>query len=280
MNLRDAIIKRKKNTGDLEPKVVYTTGITVAVDYPNDPSVANRAGFIWVKENGQDSGIFQCFNPSVKAISNLPVIVSHSPKRPLRRIVIGVNWDKLSVVTVDDSYSLVNHHYTHEWPEMYPGSDAVNVFIRAIVPFRVYPGKLGVTINVAHAKYVYNGNVVQYYGTDEWDMSDSLPTVAGNYRVSLVYLNPSTNLVKVIDGDETAYEIPTYPTLPDGMVPLVYIRLRYGMTYIAEADIIEDARPLFSFNQPISVTQQYITQQLALLEAEFDFALTKHIVEG
>lgn len=280
MTLRDIIVHKKKSKSEQEPKIVYTSGVQVAVDFIGDASVLGRAGYVWVKENGQDSGVFQCYSPSVRHTAGIPVIIAHQPTKPLRRRVIDVDWDKLSDESKGEPYSLSLHARTHEWPTMKPGSDAVYVFPRALVPFKVSPVYPDLAFSVASGYYIYNGEVDNFPGLGSWYLTDSLPLVGGNYMIVLVYFNPSTNAIEVAEGIESSDILPTYPDVPTNMLPLAYIRLANGQTTLSEADFVDDGRPLFTFGSSVVDITTNMNNANALLEAEFDFALTRHIVSG
>lgn len=276
--MRDVIIEKKRNLSGTEPKVVYVGGIITAIDYDGDGTVKSRPGYVWVKENGQDGGIFQCYNPTVKTNAGLPVIIAHFPTKPMRRMILSVDWDKLPIADRGEPFGILNHARSHEWPTMNPAEDAVNVYPRAIVPLKVFSAQPGVGFGVANGYYVNNGVVTQFTGLSFWDLTDSIP--ATYKRVSLVYLNMLTNEVEVIDGIEEDDPFPAYPTLPISSFPLAYLLLENGMTRLTEANIIDDARPFISVSQSIGDMRQFITDSLARVEAELDYALSRHIVEG
>ena len=280
MTLRDIVLQKQKSKATSEPKIIYTSGIQVAIDYIGDASVFGRPGYVWIKESGQNSGVFQCYSPTVRHTANIPVIVAHQPTKPLKRRVIDVDWDKLSIVDQGEPFALPIHHTTHEWPTMKPGSDVVQVYPRAIVPFRVFPIYTKLSFAVGNSYYIYNGTMVQFTGLIEWDLTDSLPITVGNYRIVLVYLDASTNAIEVLEGTESADPLPEYPAPIAETLPLTYIRLAYGQTTLTEADIIDDVRPLFTFGSNVIDIVSIVNKYTATIEAEFDFVMTRHIVSG
>jgi hypothetical protein len=265
----------KREDQSFESKRNYARGVTVGIDYSNDCSVDGKANYIWVREESQDGAIYQCFNPSVQTLVGLPVLISKEPAAPFRRMVIGVNWSAF-VMMPDDAngmtYNLVRHRNTHEWPDMAPGIDAVSVFPRAIAPLRVYTLLSDVSVGVAPARYSVNGAFVTYDGTNYLSLVSYVPGTVDYFRTVLVGLSVSTNTAVVVDGELTLEPAPIKQAVPAGIFPLAYIRLYYGMTYVSEADIVEDPRVIFSISD--------VTNQLAAAMAEIDVVLSKHIVEG
>lgn len=280
--LRDIVKKRKVTEKQrFEPKRNPVKGIMVGIDDPDTPEVTNRPGFAWVKENGQAGGLFQCFNPSVKMIVGLPVIVGRGSMKSSLRYVESVDWDALSIAITSQStegaLGIPRHHRDHEWPTMYPGVDAVSVYNRAIVPCKLFIGAVALTISVSAGVYYSNGQTVAFAGLSNDDISGYVPTTAGNYVILLVYINPNTNLVEYLLGIEINNPNPVEPTVPANMFAIGYMRLQQGMTAIVEHDIVDDMRPLFSIDTAqLSAVNDYC----ARIEAEFDYELSRHIVGG
>lgn len=277
MSLRDLILKKKYNDKRVEPKITYTKGIMVDVEHIGDPSVEGRPGFVWVKEFGNDDAYFQCFNPNTKIMNNLPVLIAHDITKPLRRLIVGVDWDSIPLYTsyAGQAYGIPTHHTSHEWQIMHPGEDALNVYPRAFIPLKTFPGNIGISISVQMARYMRNAETILFGGEFNLDISEYLPTVAGHYIALLVYLDVNTNSIKFLAGPDGTDIIPDLPDIPSGCIPSAFVRLTQGLAYISEAEIMDDARPFFKIDGAFD--ERYAP---AILEAEIDMQLSRHVVEG
>jgi hypothetical protein len=248
--INDIINKRKQDAKKREPKRDISYGTTIAVDYENSPQVANRKGFVWIMEKGNNHA-FQCYNASVPLAVGMPVRIMRDANVPSRRVVQGVDYDALGV-TIDssdpgNSLGVPNHHRNHEFLPMFPGLDVVNVYPRAIVPLKIYPGSTALTICVMPGDYEVDQTHKYYPGLVDDDISGQVPTTAGNYVSCLVFLDSATNLVGYLNGTEGVGMYPTEPDVPDGDIPLGYIRLHNGMTgVLTETEITNDPRPFIS----------------------------------
>lgn len=280
--IRDVILAKKRTSSTLEPKVIYQSGTTMAIDYEGSSRVKGRPGYVWVKENNQSGAVFQCFSPVVKDTAGLAVIIAHKLTKPLRRMVIDVDWDKIPIEDRGQSFGVPKHGATHEWPDMRPGDDAIHVYLRALMPLRVFPTTPGVGVGVMAGAYIYNGVYVEYPGTSFYDLASGVPVVAPYSRFVLVYLDPETNAVSHVNGVEDIIisTMPTRPDSPAGMIPLAYIVLTSGMIRTSEATIYLDARPLITTSESITELRRYIINNIAMLEHEIDYELSRHIVEG
>ena len=248
--VNDIINKRKQDAKKREPKRDISYGTTIAVDYENSPQVANRKGFVWIMEKGNNHA-FQCYNASVPLAVGMPVRIMRDANIPSRRVVQGVDYDALgATINSPDpgkSLSVPNHHRNHEFLPMFPGLDVVNVYSRAIVPLKIYPGSTALTICVMPGDYEVDQTHKYYPGLVDDDISGQVPTTAGNYVSCLVFLDSATNLVGYLNGTEGVGMYPTEPDVPDGDIPLGYVRLHNGMTgVLTETEVTNDPRPFIS----------------------------------
>jgi hypothetical protein len=248
--IKDIINARIKAAKNQAPKLNITYAKTVGIDSDSSPAVANRPGFVWVQEKGNNHA-FQVYNPSVKLAVNMPVKIVRDTNVPSRRIVQGVDWDSLAVQLTSSNpgqaLGVANHHRDHEWPNMFPGLDPVHTYPRALVPLKIYPGTTALTISVAPGYYMVDNTTIYFVGLIDHDISSFVPATPGNHVSVLVFIDSATNLVGYLSGSESALLFPVEPAIPDGDIGLGYIRLVHGMSgLLTETDITNDPRPFIS----------------------------------
>jgi hypothetical protein len=273
--IRNLILKRlKKDTGK-QDAVEITKCVTLGIDNTNDCSVAGRPGFIWVKENFLGGAIFQAFNSCVKTSVGLKVRVSRGTDASSRRLVIGMDWEEtVGTSYVGIPYDIVDHAETHEWQDTLPGIDAVTIYPRALAPFRVYPGS-GLTVGIARGYYLYNSVSCYYIGEASYDVSGDIPSSGNNVGI-LLYFDFASGTVKEIVGAEVATPSePVYPSVPNDVFQLCYLKLSSTTTQISETEIVADLRPMFTFGG-----NSASNDAVAILAAELDLEITKHIICG
>jgi hypothetical protein len=190
-------------------------------------------------------------------------------------MVIGVDWD--TVVSMGNftpgNPFLVAHHETHEWPDGAPGNDVVQIYLRSLVPLRTY-WTVGFTVGIAPTVYVYSGNYQKYVG-GTLDLTSYIPSVPGNAIIVLIYLNAVTNTISTLAS--AVYPIGGTPVYPDPLIntiPSAWIYLDTNMLALSET-YIYDARVLFEIVDSASAVDKF-----AVLEAEFDMLMSRHVVEG
>lgn len=248
--IKDVINARIKAAKNQAPILNVIYAKTIGIDSDSSPAVANRPGFVWVQEKGNNHA-FQVYNPSVKLAVDMPVKIVRDTNAPSRRIVQGIDWDSLAVQLTSSSpgqaLGVPNHHRDHEWPTMFPGLDAMHTYPRAIVPLKMYPGNVALTISVAPGYYMVDKTSTYYAGLVNDDISSYIPSTVGNHVSVLVFIDSATNLVGYLSGSESALLFPVEPDIPDGNIGLGYIRLVHGMSgLLTETEITNDPRPFIS----------------------------------
>lgn len=276
--IRDIVLARQERDYRFERDRKLVKAVTVGVQSTISIAVTTRPGYIWVKEYGQDGAVMQVFNTSVQDRIGLPVLIGYEPKPPFRRMVIGMDWEIFAIITnFSGNPYLPNHHLTHEWPDLVPGPDAVSVYARAIVPLRTYAYS-GLTVGVAPAVYINNGIMERYDGATI-DLTTYVPNQLGYHRQVLIYLEPISNTAMVQVGAETPSVVPAdYENIPTVAIPSAWVELTEGVTAVYEYNIT-DARAFLS-NVDVSVVTDGVRRDMAILEAETDLALSRHVVEG
>lgn len=240
--------------------------------------VSNRPNWAWVRYNEKQDKASQVLNLRFPGIAQgVPIIVGKQYPHDRYFQILGINTE------------LYYHHSSAaDWlPYLSPahgsthtavtGSDPAWMNLRNLLPGRLretIPASLSVFTE--YLTYEYNG-AIQTWPGGNIDLTDSVPGVAGMHRFVVVSINGATNTLVATDGADAPLPIaPALPSVPVGYVPLAVILTENGMTEIEEADI-SDYRLIFS---SVSGYVQSINRLLSLLEAEFDFRMTRHVVEG
>lgn len=300
-DLRDLLIRLGRNDNQFEHFQRVVKGVTVGKDVSNSCAVTGRDGWIWVNEL-RLGRVVQVFNQVVPELVNVPVLVGYSPKPPHRRQVIDVNWSDIQILEwYDDGdvYGAGPHAATHEWPDGEAGSDVVDVFRRAIVPLRVYPGTdtgiyAGVYVDVAPMYYDYLGILEYYAGDTDVDLSAYVPSNDFTLTYVLIYLDVATGNITTISqsyegtpyvGDNTPGaniedHIPYFPNVPDQGIPAAVVVLDAANVIVAEADII-DVRSLWNIYEDF---HPIVLSMPSTLTIDLDAAITVtedyHLVSG
>lgn len=243
-------------------------------------NVPSRPGFVWCQEYSpsDDTSPFHAFNDKVQPREGLPIWVGDGLDG--RREVL--DWRNGTITSTPDYAGqkyLPAHHNDHEWPDFKPGPDVVNVYPRSLTIMRTYPGEAGLlTVSVSPIRYRKNNALLLFPGKISFDISASQPA-SGLARWVGIYLDIDDNTIKSVNGPTTSDSpaiIPNSPTFPQTAILSALVRLDGDQTAFSEVDFI-DARQIIDFS---AANNDFMLQQLALVEAEFDFALSKHVVEG
>lgn len=203
--------------------------------------VPDRPDYNYVRFNRSSSEKFEVFNKEVsQPIDGWPILVGELPWQPGLTQVVGTDWAAYSQTGWGDSVASIQAHApTHEWPTFAPGSDAVNVYMRALTPLRTQVvGSGSNSVYVTPYEYDHTGTNVQWPGVPAMDFSSKPPT--GSMLYMGVYLNPATNALGVVSGSTTVFTDalePTIPNWPLGVYPSGYVRLYGGQAGITERDI-------------------------------------------
>ena len=244
------------------------------VDLRYDPRVSGRTGWVWVQEEGTQS-LFQAFNPHVTPIANLRVLVGiPSDNSSSRRVVLSIDWS----VYPDDGDNPFSgtiytekHSTTHEWSDSGYGTDAISVYQRAIVPFRVQVYNDTMLVAMP-GRYAHNGGISEFMG-EYMELVALFPPVSTNYRRILIYLNPTTNALDYTCSDDAADpDDCEFVAAPVGYIPLAHVLL-HGPNGILLEENISDARAFLVV--PALSQSSYFE-----LDHHRDIEWTLHIVNG
>ncbi|MBU2177437.1 MAG: hypothetical protein KJ556_20285 [Gammaproteobacteria bacterium] len=212
------------------------------------------------------------FNNRVQPANNLPVTVGYDDISPNLLQVIGVR--ELGSITIDGNWDVGPHHETHEWGNADGGTDIVWVQLKQFLPLKVYLSS-GLTIKI-YGGYCYLGGW-QYIVQQSLDMTSYVP--ASDALWAMVYIDGSGS-VGVKEGSTKALNQLQRTDIPDSdpnTYPLAAIKMYAGQTTIKDGQFSSDIEDLrfAGFTSSGATGSLY---QLALVESELDYALSRHIV--
>lgn len=144
------------------------------------------------------------------------------------------------------------HGSTHEAGEG-EGRDPVNVYLRAIVPFRADEHSPANDSLVVAAGIYYNEETLgyQYFSggnSPAFNLASS-GSISGSgfYRWDLLYLDIPSNTLQILQGTEGPEGLVEHPDPPwsgsTASIPIAYVYQSYGSATVAEADLL-DARQI------------------------------------
>jgi len=261
---------------NLERQRSINVGVMVSIDGSDDPSVAGRPGYVWVREYSQSSddfgGVVPVFNSAVEKRVDVPVFIGSSPKEPWRRIVLGVDWSVMAANvdysgwSFDTSAHAPSHVFQPGKPDAAYGTDVVNITERNLGSGRVYAtDPLSMKCVVSPVSYIYRTYVQFFQGglTEDFSVAGQVPGAAGLARLAFICVDGATNVLayEYTDtfpwadyGDPISalvYHIP----ITEGYVVLSTVLLYFGMTEINERCFSYEMRPLFEAVDNFSATE-------------------------
>ena len=273
---------RKTLSRRLEKRREIITGVMIGVDYTDDPSVANRPGYVWVREYGKAStdfgGVFQVFNAQVERRIDVAVFIGRAPKAPWQLVVLGVDWNYMSGQSGNavHPFDMAAHGNSHVFvpgkPTQDYGTDIVNITERNLGPGRVYAtNPMSMMCVIAPVVYAYGVYVQFWAGGLTADFTAQIPG-AGLARLVFVCVDGATNLPAYIYSDTFGWLSYTDPVpaaaihtpITQGYVLLSAIILYNGMTEINERCFTYELRPLFrAVGNEAVVIDQEVVERLA-----------------
>ena len=201
--------------------------------------VPNREGYVFVRFFATES-VDQVFCDKVHPAVDLPVIVRQLDVPPFHLYVDDIDRFILTFSGIATKHFLQKHGDTHEWGS----SDVVDIFLRALVPFRTEP-HLNVSVLVNPFPYVFN-EVPKFFLGTVLDLTSFQPPL-NQKRWVYLGLDPALNSLAPVSGstvsDVDTLEAP-FPVISDKTLPSALVLL-HNQTKILESDI-KDIRDLFS----------------------------------
>jgi hypothetical protein len=261
-----------------QPEQVYRPALTGDGSSAITADVTGRIGWAWVRYDEKQDHASQVLNWRYPGIAQgIPVMVGKQYPTDRYLQILGVNLDLYLENIRQESfvqYVLPRHGDSHHGRS---GNDPAPIDVRNLVFGRVSataPESLFVDVSTFSFD---NDGVYQTYPGELVDFTSDLPGTADRHYYALVYIDPDTNAAGYVLGD--AVPITISPIPPDavlGTVPLGLVKLENGVTAIYESDIY-DYRIVF---QPLGGNLDVINQIVGALEAEHDFLISRHVVEG
>ena len=278
-SLRQTLSRRLEKRRDI------ITAVMIGIDYTDSPAVANREGYVWVREYGKASadfgGVFQVFNPAaVELRVDVPVFIGREPKAPWQLVVLGVDWAYMSgqAGNAVHPFAIGKHGSSHVYvpgkPTQDYSTDVVDITERNIGSGRVYgTNPYSMQCIIAPLFYLYGVQVNYYQGGLTADFTAQIPGAAGMALLVFVCIDGATNLPAYIYSDEFAWAsyvdpIPAaaiHTAITDGYVLLSSPILYNGMTEISERCFTYEERPIFHV-----VGNPAVVSDMELIERDAD----------
>jgi hypothetical protein len=243
IELRDIIEARKKRLDTKEPLHKPVPAVVVAVEgsirHPWKPN------HFWIKLYNQPEGITDALSKTISLVDGLPVWVEQSPKPPHTWIITSVYTEGVAEnITINiGEYASAPHAPSHRvFSESSIGNDPLYIFQAAIKILKTdVVSDLSVFINPYN--YVYAGTRHGFTG-QLLDLATYQP-IAGLVKYVLIYLDPTTGLIGVLEGtsvvDNNVVPIPK-PSIPANVRPSAYVKLKGSATSLTMINDVIDCR--------------------------------------
>ena len=248
-------------------------------DAQGNIKVTDRPMFVHVRV-GSDEVPGQAYNNCLPNRWNLPCIVGYAAEDPTLFQVISERACYIGYPGAEDYMAprVPSHHETHEWGNGLGGDDAVYVHVRQYRPLRVGKDDSGeFVVRIEGGSHYYAG---AFYDLADQTVDLTADQPAGTQGLYvLIYLDASgvassrngTAIASAAMLDLTA----DCPITGAGERALAAVRLYGWQIEIDDYNDIVDLREASTIAQ---ITD--LLKQLALVAAEFDFLLSRHVVEG
>jgi hypothetical protein len=229
----EALSAWSKLVNSLQPRLPLRRGILG--DGAGNVDVPNRPGFAWIRyeENQSRLSMVRCF---LALDDGTPVLVGKWHVEDDYEQVLSVNWGPYSTdLRPEDMarYATQPHGETHHGTY---GSDPAYIDLNNLVVGRVKatdPASLFVVVE--SFSYPFDDEV-RDYGGNVVDLTASVPGVAGQHRLVLVYFDLDAETTGVVEGDTSPITVDAgIPTLQGvRAIPLAHVDLENGQTTILD----------------------------------------------
>lgn len=203
--------------------------------------VPGRPDLVFVRVNAQANKIWKVPNSTVADILDLQVVIEKNQAGTWSVVEV----DRSTLLAVGSSFGgqalLPFHHLDHEWPDMYPGADAVDVYRRAIRPLRLEVS--GESLISRAGVTVYNGSLLSV--PEQTAALSDLTIPASGVALAVSYIDIRTAQLSFAFGQPVAYDVaanPLPPALPWYAAPQAAVRLYASQASLSEGDVVGDYR--------------------------------------
>lgn len=265
---------RELLTNRFSPKPRYVRG--VLGDGLGNVVVPDRPDKSYARFSKNSTTFFEIFNRTVNPVNNWPILIGELPWQPGLTQVVDTDWSAFEQAGWGDTLGNTSPHApTHEWPDGAPGSDAVSVHPRAIVPGRAFLSDSTPTVVYVNS-FEYGTTGTLWPGLPGVDLQPLMSaTVTGTMRYAGVYVDESTNSLGVVTGSTTVYtsalEPPRVSFPAANVIPIARVRVYGGQAGLVEADI-KDARRLWGSRGSSSTGTGWPYPEVHTVSAAGDFA--------
>lgn len=241
MSLRDAVEAFRGFVRKVEPRHIYVRAI--AGDGAGNVAVSGHTNLYWARVLGEADFTAQAFCDTMIPAHGQHVILEEKVQDNRKRYVIVGRPDDQGWFDEEPGYGLGSrapeHHVAHELggPDMINVAKYLHDFLRATA---TDPGSMQIYVSGDNAILVDNA-VLEFTGTN----SPTFTAPTWGQRYDALVLNSDGDL-EIIQGTEDWISA-SYPTIPDNVLPVCYVLLQSGDTYIPNARIY-DCRPFFTLN--------------------------------
>lgn len=135
--------------------------------------------------------------------------------------------------------------------------------VPGLVSAKTIGGAYTMSVYVSAFSYQYAGSLASWGGG--WiNLTDNIPGTSNKRHWTLIGLDPETNALDTVDGDD--YGLPVSLSAsqlvdidPGGLIPLAGVNLFNGMTTVDRESYFIDARPWNTGYEPLTVAVRYST---------------------
>jgi len=263
MSFREAVEAFRSFIRKVEPIHVYVRAI--AGDGAGNVAVSGHTNLYWVRILGESDFTAQAFCDTMIPAHGQHVICEEKVKENRKRYVIVGRPDDQGWFDDEAGYGLGSktapHHTAHELggPDMINVAKYLHDFLRATA---TDPASMQVYVSGDNAVLINNAPT-EIAGTN----SPTFTAPAWGTRYDLLALNSDGEL-EIIQGIED-WMAPAYPDIPEDLLPICYVLLQSGDTYIPNARIY-DCRAFFSLNtdEPMEGAHVHIFDEDISLECD------------
>ena len=249
----DNALKKQDKKKENKPEIL-SGELGIPISGNKVVEVPNRKGYVFVRIHGNMSELIQAYNASVSPIYDLPILIT---RRGNAYTVIGRDFDRYQDNWGAAPY-LPRHGTQHSFnPELGMGADTTWVYGRQFMPLLGYPSGTNsfgsMNLAIVPDFYEWQGHWQYAQATGTPSFVPYLPTITGSAVMTLLFIQPSDNSLRIVAGSPFSNSITGSAQLaqyiPDvdrsNAIPISAVRLTTGTTGISW-DAIYDVRDFYT----------------------------------